>query len=535
MERSPIGTRAGALLLGACLALAGCTEGGEGTSPPGRDDPTDAGASSPSAVPNFTFSIDAAYRDDPDVPDWFVDRLDSFFEGTLEPLQRLPGLMSRTVSITYGRCGEANAFHDGEDDTIRLCHELSAFAYEVFEPTYSDDTPEDPEDDLQDITERVLYAMGFVLYHEIAHALDHQRGLTIGGNIESAMDSIATVMAVETGQSLHALAGAVLFAAEPPSLADAHGGGVDRLGDINCLALGGDTFIGATFANPEIRETFDYAGAGRDCVGEYAERRDLVRSWVPGLARLKGAGAPLPDDFAGGTSEFRVDFGPRWLDGAGASPAGRERLERLFDHLLAPLEQTLSGLAEPIGVLYEDCGVATSSYDPGTNAITLCEELVELAYADQIERTRAVTGREPNPAELNGLLTRAHDALGFDLYHEIGHVLDAAGRLPEDEGVESAADAIAAVLLVESGRGLVAGIAIAALQRRTSMALGTRNAPDDRIRNLTCLVVGGDAALRASPFFATPVILETYVTGERDCIAEYAARRDEVALWLTGR
>lgn len=71
-------------------------------------------------------------------------------------------------------------------------------------------------------------------------ALDYRRDLPIVGNIESAVDSIATVIAVETNAPLHALAGAELSFDTPPSLAGRHGGGVDRAGDIHCWTIGGD-------------------------------------------------------------------------------------------------------------------------------------------------------------------------------------------------------------------------------------------------------------------------------------------------------
>ena len=540
-----------ALALGACLALAGCTEGGserpaadDSRAPTGPANPTSSGPQEPAPTagptteaPNFTFAIDEAYRSDPSTPAWFVERLEGFVEGALAPLERLPGLMPRTVGITYGRCGEAGASHDGPGAAIRLCHELFEHTYEVFAENAqaAEGSLGDERETLQELTRRVLAATGFVLYHEIAHALDHQRELPIVGNRESAMDAIATVIAVETGQFFHALAGAVVFLSAPPALFAEHGGGVDRLGDINCWALGGDAFVDVTYTDETVRETFDYDAAGRDCIAEYAGLRDTVRGWLPGLARLGDAGTPLPGTLDGdGTGELELRFGSRWLEGTGADPGARARVGRLFEGLFAPLEYALSGLPAPLAVLYEDCGVATSAYDPGTATITLCEEIVESAYRDQVARIARTIGGDPSRADRAGALQNAHDMLGFVLYHEIGHVLDALGRLSGTGNLEKVADAIATVLLVESGRGFSAAFAAITIDGRAPAERDVHDAADDRGREILCLVLGGDAALRAQPEFAGPEVLEAFITGERDCIAEYAARRDEVARWLHG-
>ena len=46
-----------------------------------------------------------------------------------------------------------------------------------------------------------------------------------------------------------------------------------------------------------------------------------------------------------------------------------------------------------------------------------------------------------------------------------------------------------------------------------------------------CLVFGGDADLRARLSNET---LSRYVNDDRDCVAEYPARRDAVRAWLAG-
>ena len=269
MERSRI--RGGALVVALCTvaALGGCTEGST-TSPADalpetsvRDEPV-SGVPDLSvgdgafAGPNFDFALGETYRTDVPMSGPTGERLEAFFRVALDPLQDLSGLLERPVSVRYERCGQANAFHDRATDTITLCHELSEYAAGLFEPLV-DPASNDPDGILEGY---VLVSMGFVLYHEIAHALDFQRDLPIVGNFESAMDSIATVIAVETGRYLYSLGGGALFGREATSLTGQHGGGLDRLGDINCWTLGGETLVESTLVDPELAETFDLRGGG---------------------------------------------------------------------------------------------------------------------------------------------------------------------------------------------------------------------------------------------------------------------------------
>ena len=526
-------SRAGAmgLALGACLALAGCTESGETNDPVvATTAPADTNAlegTTPAeddapAAPNFTFAVGEAYRDDPSTSPTFVARLEDFFGGALAPLQRLPGLLPRTVSVVYDRCGTANAFNDGATDTITLCHELSEYAYELFSDGMAVEPSNDPEGDLEFLTNQVLSAMAFVLYHEIGHALDGQLELPLAGNVESNVDSIATVIAVETGKPLYAISGAALFYEQPPSLAGVHGGGVDRGGDIACWTVGGDPSARAMLADAQITDIFGIAG--RDCVSEYIGQRDTVRGWLPGLARLD-AGSPASGATAG-TSPFRLTLGPAWLQQA--DPATRREIEEVFARAIALLDGSAIDLPDPVEVLYETCGEPRSSYDASSRTITLCSELVDHAYRYEVDFIEAETA-----AEFAFALQHAYDILGFSLYHEVGHVLEAAGRLPDGDSVESMADSVAAVLLVEAGRGLVLlDVALLMFFDQPAAQVEAHGPVGDRSDALLCLMFGGDEAVRAIPQFEDRV--ENYVNRERDCIAEYAVRRDEVRTWLRG-
>ena len=438
--------------------------------------------------------------------------------------------MPRTVSIVYRRCGEANAFHDPASATITLCHELTEYVRALVDAD-ADPGSNDPKGDRELREDLVLWAMTFVLYHEIGHALDSQRRLPIAGNVESAVDSIATVIAIETGQPLVAVMGAALFYDQPASLAGVHNGGDDRAGDILCWAAGGDPVVRTAFADPDIVEITGVADvfvdAGRDCADEYLGQQDTVRTWVPGLARLDAVPPGSGPDDPGTGATFRAILGEAWLQGPGSDSGTRVRMERLLADALAPLNDAVAGLPGPIDVVYDTCGQATSFHDAATGTITLCDELVAHAYDTLL---RIGDGSETT-TELSYLLQLSYDLLAYWLYHEAGHVLHAFGRLSETEDVESAADAVAAVLLVESGEGLTAFNATFPLYYQSAAQEAIHGPVGRRFDDLLCLVFGGDAALRSS---LDADRTERYITGERDCIAEYAERREAVRAWLSG-
>ena len=520
MKERPFRPVARGLAFGAWLALVGC--GDDGVRKPPAEDGAQSTTNGPPAAPpspNFRLLLGERYRSE--VGTASARNTEAFLEAALAPLERLPGLLPRTVSVVYDRCDRADAFHDGTADTITLCHELAEYALELFE---SASTSQDPEErgDLASLQARS--AVAFVLYHEIAHALDFQLELPVVGNLESAMDSIATVIAVETGQPLHSIAGAALVGHEPPSLADGHGDGVDRGGDIVCWTVGGDETARAQLLAPTVSDVF--ATVGRDCEAEYAALRDTVRAWLPGLARLEPEGVAEPSADAA----LRFVPGPTWLQQEGADPATRRRVERLFADLFAPLGAA-AGLPGPIDVVYEICGEARSSYAVATRTLTLCRELVDHAYRYGVDLIDATTA-----SEFAFAWSHAYDYLGFALYHELGHALDGSDAYGL-ESVELESDALAAVLLVESGNGVTvldAALILAGDPPPAQRALhgGSGTEVGSRFDELLCLMIGGDAALRTSPQLAE--LAARYAGEERDCVARYAERREEVRARLAG-
>ena len=304
--------------LAACLLLAACGGGGDdegasttadgvaattaadddvaGTTPSGADGVPLGGAPA-NPGPNFTFAVGRSFVDtlnDSDEARDFVASIERFFDATLEPLNALDGLLPRTIPVSYEACGLANAFFDTRAVTITLCDELVMLFFESLS------APASGLDEDQAV-QAAFATAGFVLYHEIGHALVQERDLPVVGNPESGADAIATVISVETGNSGYALYGAVsAFEQGAGTFSDVHGGGEDRAGDILCWAIGGDEQL----ASAEFLRGFadDFALTGRDCTGEYAAQRDIILRTLPGLGGLPQARAAFPDDFAAALS-----------------------------------------------------------------------------------------------------------------------------------------------------------------------------------------------------------------------------------------
>lgn len=223
---------------------------------------------------NFSFQITPEFS--AGVNEGFVTFLQSEVGGSVAPLNRIDNVFQNvTIPVTYGLCGEPNAFYSPTTREIILCDELTAFSFRTF-------LGEDTSD--EDIDNALLAAVGavnFVMYHEMGHALDDIRDLGVGGNFESVADAIGVVLSVQTDQPFSALFGAVILSGSgESSFADEHGSGVDRAGDIICWTLGSSSRITAAF--PEFAAA--YNEAGRDCVAEYANQFDFVERLIPNLS-----------------------------------------------------------------------------------------------------------------------------------------------------------------------------------------------------------------------------------------------------------
>ena len=201
----------------------------------------------------------------------------------LEDLNQLMSLPGSDVAIVVRQCGLANAFYISSATEIVLCTELLDTSYNALLNLF--------DQDAQLANQAAGDVFSFIMFHEIAHALDDLLDLPIFGNTESAADAIATVLSAETGRPQNALFAAYLFSLSiDVTFVDVHHAGDDRAGDLVCWVLGSDSNLLETEGLNQLGQQF--IDAGRDCAGEYAQQLSAVEIWIPGL-RDSESGASL--------------------------------------------------------------------------------------------------------------------------------------------------------------------------------------------------------------------------------------------------
>ena len=162
--------------------------------------------------------------------------------GMLESLaeglnQRFP--LPRNVGIRSEQCGEVNAFYNGNDGTVTFCYELLQHLAAVFVPDGAWSTEQ---------REAVDGAATFILMHEVGHALVDVLDLPITGREEDAVDQLAAVMLINSGDKGAAAALNGVRAIQPgrnavydnSDFADEHSLGPQRLFNIACWIYGSD-------------------------------------------------------------------------------------------------------------------------------------------------------------------------------------------------------------------------------------------------------------------------------------------------------
>lgn len=183
--------------------------------------------------------------DDPDLQEW--DELFREAELLEEVLEVFNGMLvlPHDVAVVLGECGEANAFYIPDDKMVVMCYELVATFAEIF----FENATTDEEVDLA--AESIIGATLFILFHEIGHALVDIYDLPITGREEDAVDQLATVILVESGDETmesSALDGATFFAMsweqveeiEEDDFWDEHSLDSQRFYNIVCWVVGSD-------------------------------------------------------------------------------------------------------------------------------------------------------------------------------------------------------------------------------------------------------------------------------------------------------
>lgn len=226
------------------------------------------------ALPNATSAVNSTR----------ATQIERQLDPALQSFNDMLSLPHGDVPIVIRQCGLSNAFYVPAAREIVLCTELLDASYNALLNLY--------DQDAQQASRVAGDVFTFFMFHEIAHALDDVLDLPIFGNVESAADAIATVLAAETGRPQIALFAAYLFTLSiDGTFGDVHHSGDDRAGDLVCWVLGSDPDLQDLEGMDELAQQF--VDAGRDCTGEYAEQRSAVQIWIPGINQIEAGPAAM--------------------------------------------------------------------------------------------------------------------------------------------------------------------------------------------------------------------------------------------------
>lgn len=179
--------------------------------------------------------------------------------------------------------------------------------------------------------------------------------------------------------------------------------------------------------------------------------------------------------------------------------------EQLFQEALETVNG-LAGLPRDMFVIFADCGQSNAFYDPRSNNITMCFELVR--ELDELYAKQAVSRDEAKE------LIRG--ALFFVFFHEFGHALTHEFDLPMTGDEEDAVDRFATLLLLEQGeRGEQAALSGAqyflslALKPNANVFWDKHRLSGQRFFNIACWLYG------ASPFHQVNLVAKGLLPAPR--------------------
>jgi hypothetical protein len=146
--------------------------------------------------------------------------------------------LPRNVPILVAECGEVNAFYSPRETHVIFCYELLQHLARTFVRDNAWTTAQQ---------EAVDGAMRFILMHEVGHALVDVLDLPITGREEDAVDQLAAVMLIESGEKGAQAAMNGVRAIQSGSrdfaeleLAGEHSLGPQRLYNVACWIYGSD-------------------------------------------------------------------------------------------------------------------------------------------------------------------------------------------------------------------------------------------------------------------------------------------------------
>jgi hypothetical protein len=174
------------------------------------------------------------------------------------------------VDINTVDCNTINAFYDPNTKRIIVCYELVSYFLGVFKPTAKSDT---------ELGNAVLGALIFSFFHESGHGLIHILDLAAVGREEDAVDQLATLILIASGDEgvAMAMSGAYWFQLQSKAgnklpFWDEHAFDGQRFYNIMCLIYG---------SNPGKYGSFVSSGAlpkdrAQRCPEEYAK---INKAW----------------------------------------------------------------------------------------------------------------------------------------------------------------------------------------------------------------------------------------------------------------
>ncbi len=180
--------------------------------------------------------------------------------------------LPRDVGLRAAECGRVNAFYSPRNNVVTLCYEMLAHLTSIFARSGRWTVQE---------REAVDGAATFIMMHEIGHALVHVMDLPITGREEDAVDQLATVMLIASGEKGAEAALNGVRAIQPGAnavfdnsdFADEHSLGPQRFFNVACWIYGSDP---AKYRGLVANGVLPQARAAR-CPGEYQR---LSKAWI---------------------------------------------------------------------------------------------------------------------------------------------------------------------------------------------------------------------------------------------------------------
>ena len=227
------------------------------------------------------------------------------------------------------------------------------------------------EDEILSADEFAVNNTWFVLYHELGHMLIHQLGIPVLGKEEDAVDNIATysLLAQESDAADLALTDAIygwvladsqVEEFETSDFYDEHSLDLQRAYAITCLMVGSDP---EGFADAANYMEID-ADRQETCADDFAQVHES-------LGALLGP-------YVGSNQQIAVVY-----DTGGETYGWAEEALRQSGVLEAAAADFSNSFAlpRPITIRATECGEPNAWYDPETEEVSVCYELVDMYFS----------------------------------------------------------------------------------------------------------------------------------------------------------